>query len=159
MNSQVKELLCPRDGSRLEVRRWGESEYGFCVRCHGIRIERDQLAGMVRNADEPPLSYPADLAGGPEIVEGTALCSCSGQPVMDGVVHGDLSLDACPACGAVWFDAGEIQCYLAERRKQAPASLGDARNTTEVLAEVGRESFAGGTGPLLLDDFFDAYFD
>jgi Zn-finger nucleic acid-binding protein len=158
METRTRDVLCPRDASPLEIRRWGESDYGFCPTCHGIRIEGDQLAEMIRRADEPPLSYPSNLSEGTEIVEGTVLCSCPGQPVMDGLVHGDLSLDVCRACGAMWFDAGEIQCYLAEKRRQAPVSLGDSRSTFEVLLDVMREAApVAGTGfPI---DYVDVFFD
>ena len=158
METRPRDALCPRDGSPLEIRRRGESDYGFCPTCHGIRIEAGQLAGMIRAADAPPFSYLSSLSEGTEIVEGTALCSCPGQPVMDGLVHGDLSLDVCRSCGAFWFDAGEIQCYLAEKRHQAPVSLGDARSTFEVLQDAMREA-APVTGSAIPIDFIDVFFD
>jgi Zn-finger nucleic acid-binding protein len=55
------------------------------------------------------------MADDVKIVEGTALCSCRGQPLMQRVTRDDLNLDVCPRCGTFWFDAGEMQCYLATR--------------------------------------------
>jgi Zn-finger nucleic acid-binding protein len=107
--------LCPRDGSGLEVRGWRDSFYGFCTGCHGIRIERSSLERLARSGSRPPLTRVDGMADDVEIVEGTALCSCRGQPLMQRVTRDDLHLDVCPRCGAFWFDAGEMQCYLATR--------------------------------------------
>lgn len=36
---------------------------------------------------------------------------------MDRVTRAEVSVDVCPSCRALWFDAGEIQCVLAAERE------------------------------------------
>lgn len=118
--------LCPRDGSELEVLGWRDTFYGSCPTCHGIRIERSSLERLARSGSRPPLTRVGEMADDVEIVEDTALCSCQGQPLMHRVTRDGLSLDVCPRCGAFWFDAGEVQCYLATRATPRAMSLSNA---------------------------------
>lgn len=136
MSAETPAPLCPRDGSSLEVHRSATAELWSCPECHGIRVEPAALAALLRHDERPPLRFPEVEV---ERLEGTALCSCPGQPLMDRVVReeDDLSLDICPKCGAHWFDAGELHCYLAERIGAARQSLGEARSIPAVLLEVG----------------------
>lgn len=108
------DLLCPRDASPLAIREWGPAWYGFCERCGGIWIGREQFDALVEHGSSPVAVYPE---GDFQILEDTALCSCPGQPLMSRVTRDDLSIDVCPACHAIWFDAGEVQCILAAQRE------------------------------------------
>jgi Zn-finger nucleic acid-binding protein len=135
MNTETNGALCPRDGSPLEGRSFQGSDYRVCPGCHGVRIEAEALEAWVRTGARPALTVPTEA---PEIVEGTALCSCEGQPLMDRMVQDDLVLDVCPQCHAVWFDPGELQCYLVARGHDYQ-TLGDAQPTPVVLWEVVKE--------------------
>lgn len=108
------ELLCPRDASGLAIREWGPAWYGFCERCGGVWIGREELDELVEHSSSPLATYPE---GDFQILEDTALCSCTGQPLMNRLTRDDVSIDLCPACQAIWFDAGEIQCILAAERE------------------------------------------
>jgi Zn-finger nucleic acid-binding protein len=116
MRSDAPDLLCPRDAGRLSIREWDLAQYGFCARCGGVWIGRAELDKLVEQSLTPPAVYPeAEL----RILEGTALCPCAGQPLMNRVTRDEVTLDICPACQAIWFDAGEIQCVLAVERHAA----------------------------------------
>lgn len=142
MTAATPAPLCPRDGSELESHRGATAELWSCPECHGIRVEPAALEALVRSDETPPLRYPEAVV---EHVEGTALYSCPGQPLMNRVVrHEDrLTLDVCPKCGAHWFDAGELHCYVAERIGAARQSLGEARSIPAVLLEVGLGAIFG----------------
>ena len=114
MNPDAPDLLCPRDAGRLSIREWGSARYGYCDRCGGVWIGRAELDKLVEQSSFPPATYPE---GEFRILEGTALCPCAGQPLMNRVTRDAVTVDICPACQAIWFDAGEIQCVLAEERQ------------------------------------------
>jgi Zn-finger nucleic acid-binding protein len=142
MTSQAQKLLCPRDGSELEIRRWQDSEFGFCTRCHGMLIERPELDAL-SHSEGPPLTYPDDPPDGVDVKEGPTLCSCPGQPLMDRVNReGDLSIDVCPVCQAVWFDAGEVHCYLAARQDVVLGGLGAAMSLPRAIGELLLDLFS-----------------
>ncbi len=142
MSTETTAPLCPRDGSELELSRSATAELWACPECHGVRVEPTALKALVASDERPPLRYPEAEV---ERVEGTALCACPGQPLMNRVVrHEDrLTLDVCPECGAHWFDAGELNCYLAERVDAARESLGAARSVHAVLLEAGLGAIVG----------------
>lgn len=113
MTPAVTPLLCPRDGSPLKVQRWQSSEYASCPSCHGLRVERSALETWSRSGAVPSSTAVKRPDEELEIWEGTALCSCAGQPLMNRVVRHGLTIDVCPSCGAFWFDAGEIERHVS----------------------------------------------
>jgi len=58
--------------------------------------------------------------------DGTALCSCS-EVRMKTVSREGVTVDVCPECNAVWFDAGELERVVAENRKKFVATFQAAR--------------------------------
>lgn len=125
MNGVTETLLCPRDGSRLKVQRWQSSEYASCPSCHGLRVERSALETWSRSGAVPSPTAGKRPDEELEIWEGTALCACAGQPLMNRVVRHGLAIDVCPSCGAFWFDAGEIERHVegnGEGRKSESAT-------------------------------------
>jgi Zn-finger nucleic acid-binding protein len=116
MHPDRSHLVCPRDAASLSIRELGAAWYGSCERCGGIWIDRAELDELVEGGSAPPAAYPT---GEFQIMEGTALCSCEDQPVMRRLTRDAVSIDVCPSCHAIWFDAGEIQCIVAAEREAA----------------------------------------
>lgn len=114
MESRPTDLLCPRDATPLSIRESGAAWHGLCERCGGIWIGRPELDKLVESAATPPASYPDEEF---RILEGTALCPCGAEGPMDRITREEVSIDVCPSCQAIWFDAGEIQCILAAERE------------------------------------------
>ena len=114
MEPGLPELLCPSDATPLSIRESSESWYGLCERCGGVWIGRPEMDRLVESASSPPVSYPDEEF---QILEGTALCPCGADGPMDRITREEVSIDLCPSCQAIWFDAGEIQCILAAERE------------------------------------------
>lgn len=105
--------VCPRDFTLLTAREWGAATYQYCATCHGVLLERSEVEKIVRSGTNPPVLQPRERR---TFEEGTALCSCSEATMMT-VTRQGVSVDVCPACEAVWFDAGELARVVAENRK------------------------------------------
>jgi uncharacterized protein len=114
MTAESQDLRCPRDTSPLEIVVWEEWQYGSCPSCHGIYIERSELERLCDAHDSAP---PDDVASsgedGTEAADGPLRCSCEGRPVMRRLTRDGVAIDVCSNCGAYWFDANEIEEYLA----------------------------------------------
>jgi hypothetical protein len=111
---RVTESICPRDATVLTptVDVFGAQSSGdVCQKCTGVLASWDQaqkffsslglslvdLQTMVRHAQE------SAKAGSP------LACTGCGKGSMKPLVHRGIELNLCDACGATWFDRGELQ--------------------------------------------------
>ncbi len=89
-------LDCPKCSSPLEEH---EMVAGVCVyacpACFGVMYDKEVLAVPLKLGKMSPTSWKCPR--------------CKAAMESGGAYDGSLVIDRCAACGAVWFDAGEIQ--------------------------------------------------
>ena len=111
--------VCPRDFTLLSAHEWGAATYLYCSTCRGVLLERQDVEKIVQSGTHPRIEPPAEE---PVFEDGTALCSCS-EVRMKTVSREGVTVDVCPECKAVWFDAGELERVVAENRKKLVATF------------------------------------
>jgi LSD1 subclass zinc finger protein len=109
--------ICPACEQVLERAVLDETPAEACPRCHGLLLADEAFAIVVRQRRAsyrgpevtPPPVDPAKLAG-------QHLCPDCSRP-MDrhcyGGGPGNQVIDACPRCGLVWLDSGELSALEA----------------------------------------------
>ena len=118
--------VCPRDFTLLTAHEWGAATYLSCPTCRGVLLERRDAETIVRSGTHPHFERPAEEA---VFEDGTALCSCSEVRMKSGSRDG-VTVDVCPKCKAVWFDAGELERVVAANRRKLVATLPGASTST-----------------------------
>lgn len=126
----LMDRVCPRDFTLLSSHEWGAATYQHCPTCDGVLLERSEVEKLVQSGAHPPTRRPEK---GLSFEDGTALCSCS-DATMQTVSREGVAVDVCPACGAVWFDAGELQRVVAEKRRKFASLPSPGRRGVEIRA-------------------------
>jgi Zn-finger nucleic acid-binding protein len=116
MTAENQDLRSPRDMSPLEIVVWEEWQYGSCPQCHVIFIELCELERLSESHGAPPPDDSSRAEDGREGVEDAVRCSCDGRPLMHRIDQAGVAVDICVRCGSHWFDANEIEEYMASRQ-------------------------------------------
>lgn len=118
--------VCPRDFTLLSAQKWGAATYLYCSTCRGVMLERPNVEKIVQAGTQPRIERPEEE---PVFEDGTAQCSCS-EARMKSVSRDGVTVDVCPKCKAVWFDAGELERVVAANRRKLVATLPGASSST-----------------------------
>ena len=130
MHPSAPSSCCPRDGGMLRQLDHKKILVSRCGDCHGLWIPKDQLVGRIK----------ANLIGKLYHVPTTQVtdlrCPLDGSALL-GLTANGVTLDRCPSCGGLWFDAGELETvlsnirYTTSPRKALDAT--DAVSATDLL--------------------------
>lgn len=153
-------FACPRclEPPALEVLRTENAGSGsllrWCPRCCGIWAPRQALSDAISPTDDP---QPAFTAGSPpprcrscggalRLDETCTKCgerppalSCPACHVeMKRSAMGAVTIDVCPGCGGLWFDAGElVRVYgVTLQSPMLPAAAGEDLAARDVAMDV-----------------------
>jgi len=130
MHTSTPSSCCPRDGGMLRQLDKNKILVSRCGDCHGLWIPKDQLVGklsanLIGKLYHVPTTQVTDLR-----------CPLDGSALLGFTANG-VTLDRCPACGGLWFDAGELETVLSNTRYTTfPRKALDATDTvtaTELL--------------------------
>jgi Zn-finger nucleic acid-binding protein len=77
-----------------------------CPDCSGLFLDEEEVAAALGRKPDP-----ARVAALPV---GKVACPRDGKP-MRALEHKGVELDLCAACGALWFDAGELEKVTARK--------------------------------------------
>src|SRR2546422_6084690 len=124
-------LHCPRDGSTAVLKKdegpRGSFVIDVCPTCGGAWFDRGEVSKVAgdREIERKIVEY----AGGASDLR----CPrCERQMVRRPV--GDVTLDVCPQCKGVWFDAGELA--IAERSLAAEFSAFEPSPATDGISRA-----------------------
>ena len=141
-------MKCPRDASILGFGEERGHMCNRCAECHGLMLDDEEMGRALGARNRPTAEQLGRLPG-----SGLA-CPRDGAD-MRRLVHQDIEVDICPACSALWLDAGEIEKIKARggsRRKAAlaagatAAALGGAAVAS---AAAPQSSLLGGAAELV----------
>ncbi len=120
-------MKCPRDGTVMTFIDDGAHMRNRCPGCSGLLLDKEEVAAALGRKPDP-----ARVAALPQ---SKVACPRDGKP-MRALEHNGVELDMCAACGALWFDAGELE-KVTERKSRA------GRNVAVAAAVVGGVAVAG----------------
>ena len=105
--------LCPRDGTPLsptpDVFGKGTKAH-VCPKCSGVLVDWDTGQKFFTSLGLSLVDLQTMVShqqGKPRKTEPLSCTSC-GKGTMNPLVHKGIELDLCEACGAAWFDRGEL---------------------------------------------------
>lgn len=145
----MSELHCPDDGKPLAgiVLERAHETVHQCESCHGVWVDRgliERLEKQLASAPPPPsaVGLPAEVRGlAPAPPRDYHLpCAVCGS-LMDVKAGGGVVLDVCREHG-VWFEAGELEPFVAWVRSGRPRS-GTHHMTVPLAASLGLAAPAG----------------
>ena len=116
-------MLCPVDGAAMAAHEHGDIHFEACPECHGLWFEREQLSASARAHDfAAPSAYGAARAGGESrrSTGGQLRCPRCERPLLTKFL-GDVELDVCLHCRAVWLDAGEFDAVRSWYAQSPPS--------------------------------------
>lgn len=145
--------ICPRDFTLLEARDWGAATYLYCPKCRGVLLERLDMEKIVQSGAAPRIERQEAPTEDLDLQDGSALCSCAGV-AMKTFKRDGVTLDLCPECNAVWFDAGELERVVVENRRRFTTTLSGGRPGGGIGAATpldGVKMILKGVGDFLLD--------
>ncbi len=105
--------LCPRDGTPLvstpDVLGPGTSAH-VCPKCAGVQADWKGAQGFFTSLGLPLVELQALVrqSAGRGRKSQLVQCTACGKGAMKGLVSKGVELDLCEACGATWFDRGEL---------------------------------------------------
>ena len=129
-------MICPQDESRLFPYSYeGAATVDICRRCRGVWLDKGELEAIEETVER---DYAEELAAIPDMVgsafhaafekESAALTCPRCRVEMERKEYAYCSqvlIDACPRCGGVWLDKGELEAleifYERSRKKAGPA--------------------------------------
>lgn len=140
-------MVCPRDNTALTPKNFKLHQIQHCSCCKGVWLPGEMVPtllsssanGRIRNLKQikkSPLSCPRQ-------------CSDLQEMQINGIL-----LDACPACGGVWLDRGEIE---AVQKNTSALRYGRKSAGDSVLFSIADGISCG--IPDLLEALLDGLFD
>ena len=142
-------MHCPADNSILQTHEGSGQQILFCETCHGLWLNREQLARFVRSPVGPVLLPEVKaVAGKSSRSAGLRICPSCEKTALSAKVFDGVEIDFCRQCHGIWLDAGELDLIVARyRRKQKLANVADG--TSDIFADIV-------TDPGLLSDLTEA---
>jgi Zn-finger nucleic acid-binding protein len=136
-------MNCPKCIGRLQEHIIDEKyPVQVCFVCHGIWFDKDEIECVIKDGNaqlsddidlDPDFAVPEDIKDMlKSFSDKVAQCpKCQGV-AMKKEKHYGVMLDACPHCGGVWLDGGEI---LAVRHHEWKDFLRNARSFLELAKQ------------------------
>jgi uncharacterized protein len=113
-------MLCPVDGAAMAAHEHGDIHFEACPECHGLWFEREQLTASARAGDfSAPSAYGSGGPAAPRSMGGALRCPRCERRLLTKRL-GEVELDACPHCRAVWLDAGEFDAVRSWYAQSPP---------------------------------------
>jgi len=142
-------MKCPRDSQALVFVDDGRHMRDRCPGCEGVLLDRDEVMGALgRGVGKAALSR-AELA---KLAASSLACPREGA-TMRQLMHGEVELDICPECNALWVDPGELDKIVrkkpAGKGKKAAVAAGALAAGAAVAAAAAtpeRQSLVSGLG-------------
>ena len=129
---------CPRDGATLAPLLLGSARMSVCPSCSGMWVSKTDLEVFLSSPGvdlnfslkiPPPPDFqlrPPDVA---------MRCLCATAPLMKTRRELGVRVDVCAACGATWFDGGELLTVA----QNASAANNRQPNTNSIVLFVLRQ--------------------
>jgi Zn-finger nucleic acid-binding protein len=135
--------ICPRDATPLTLTQdvFGPgTQAHVCPRCAGVQADWDTASKFFTSLglSLTDLQTLVKQSEGKKAAE--LACTACGKGAMKSLVHKGIELDLCEACGAAWFDRGELQRItggkLGGKVSQEPAQVAGERGKVVGVFEM-----------------------
>ena len=122
-------MRCPNCNEPALALELDGVEIDRCPACAGIWLDEEEIAWLSEQSGATSHALTAALKKGPHGPKAKRRCPrCSRVMRLD--VLSAIELDRCPAGHGIWFDAGEIEAFLA-----AP-SEGESAAAAAAIADI-----------------------
>lgn len=122
-------MRCPNCNEPALALELDGVEIDRCPACAGIWLDEEEIAWLSDRSSGTSHSLTAALEKGPHGPKTKLRCPrCSRVMRLD--VLAAIELDRCPAGHGIWFDAGEIEAFLAA------ASEGESAVAAAAIADI-----------------------
>jgi Zn-finger nucleic acid-binding protein len=122
-----------------------------CFVCHGVWFDKDELEKIIEDGNKA-LSDDVDMDSDYQVPEDIkdllkgfsekrAQCPKCQDTVMKKESHYGVMIDACPKCGGVWLDSGEILTVRHHEWK-------DFFRNAKFFLEIAKQSFHKNKTPI-----------
>jgi Zn-finger nucleic acid-binding protein len=106
-------MKCPKCDKEMIAQTYGDTEVDKCPECEGIFFDRGELDRLVtkgvQDADSPEYT---ELSNKMDMMLGTCpRCNAEMEPYLG---PGNLRIDRCTKCDAVFLDQGELAELIAD---------------------------------------------
>jgi Zn-finger nucleic acid-binding protein len=122
-------MNCPRDGSALAMKSFGETAVEACPTCRGMFFEHGRLNSLEPTAGDLEFSTVDGDTFEHADAYGPILCPRDGTTMakVDFNVDTEIILDYCATCGGFWLDEAELASIHEEvkRLNEAEAEVPD----------------------------------
>jgi Zn-finger nucleic acid-binding protein len=135
-------MKCPRDSQALVFVDDGRHMRDRCPGCEGVLLDRDEVMGALgRGVGKAGLSR-AELA---KLAASSLACPREGA-TMRQLMHGEVELDICPECNALWVDPGELDKIVRKKPAGKGKKAAVAAGALAAAATPERQSLVSGLG-------------
>ena len=105
-------MNCPRDAKELTETKIHDAQVDVCPHCAGMFLHRYEL-DKVADAHEGDLEFSTldeDSLDHPNGTSPVACPNCNTSPMdkVEFIIHTNIILDHCSACGGFWLDGKEL---------------------------------------------------
>ena len=104
-------------------------EIDRCPACAGIWLDEEEIAWLAQRSEAASRPLTDALLRGEAGPAGKRRCPRCNRPMRLDVLSG-VELDRCPAGHGIWFDASEVETFLAASHH------GDSAAAAEAIADI-----------------------